>query len=87
VFNTFWYTAIQREVPAGEMSRVTSWDYLGTLAAQPLGLALTGPVAAAVGISETLYAAAALWIVLIAAVVAVPAVRNFAGEPARPTTS
>lgn len=87
VFNTFWYTAIQREIPPGELSRVTSWDYLGTLAMQPIGLALTGPVAAAVGISETLYGAAVLWVVMLAAVVAVPAVRNFASGPARPTTA
>jgi predicted MFS family arabinose efflux permease len=82
VFNTLWYTAIQREIPAGEQSRVTSWDYLGTLAMQPLGLALAGPFAAAIGISEALYVAAGLWVVLLAAVLAVPAVRDFTGDPA-----
>jgi acyl-CoA synthetase (AMP-forming)/AMP-acid ligase II len=56
---------------------VTSWDYLGTLALQPVGLALTGPVAAALGVSSTLYAAAALFAALLAAVLAVPAVRNY----------
>ena len=40
VFNTLWYTAIQREISPDEQSRVISWDYLGTLAIQPLGLAL-----------------------------------------------
>lgn len=86
VFNTFWYTAIQREIPADELSRVTSWDYLGTLAVQPLGLALIGPIAAAIGISVALYAAAGLWIVLLAAVLAVPAVRDFSGERSQQTT-
>ncbi|MGZ4247719.1 MAG: MFS transporter [Solirubrobacteraceae bacterium] len=81
VFNTLWYTAIQREVPPGELSRVTSWDYLGTLALQPLGLALTGPIAGAIGVSEALYVAAGVWVVLLAAVLAVPAVRNFTGDP------
>jgi MFS family permease len=85
VFNTFWYTAIQREIPPDELARVTSWDYLGTLALQPLGLALIGPVAAAIGVSEALYVAAAVWVVLLAAVLAVPAVRGFTDPARRPT--
>jgi MFS family permease len=87
VFNTLWYTAIQREIPAGELSRVTSWDYLGTLAMQPLGLALAGPIAAAIGVSEALYVAAGVWIVLLAGVLSVPAVRNFTGERPPPSTA
>jgi hypothetical protein len=87
VFNAFWYTAIPREIPAGELSRVTSWDYLGTLAMQPLGLALAGPIAAGIGVSEALYVAAGVWIVLLAGVLAVPAVRNFTGERPPPSTA
>jgi len=68
---------MQRDVPASEQSRVTSWDYLGSLALQPVGLALTGPIAAAIGISATLYGAGGLFVVLVLAVLAVPAVRNF----------
>ncbi len=78
LFNAFWYTALQREVPAAELSRVASWDYLGSLALQPLGLAASGPVAAAIGLSATLYGAGALFLVLLAAVLAAPAVRNYA---------
>ena len=77
LFNVFWFTALQREVPASEQSRVSSWDYLGSLALQPVGLALAGPIAAAIGVSTTLYGAAALFVLLLAAVLAVPAVRNF----------
>jgi hypothetical protein len=89
VFNTLWYTAIQREIPPGELSRVTSWDYLGTLALQPLGLAVTGPVAGAIGESEALYFAAGLWVLLLAAVLAMPEVRNFTvtEERTRPATA
>ena len=82
VFNTLWYTAIQREISPDEQSRVISWDYLGTLAIQPLGLALAGPIAAAIGVSEALYVAAGVWVVLLAGVLAVPAVRNFTSNPA-----
>ena len=82
VFNTLWYTAIQREISPDEQSRVISWDYLGTLAIQPLGLALAGPIAAAIGVSEALYVAAGVLVVLLAGVLAVPAVRNFTSDPA-----
>jgi hypothetical protein len=78
VFNTFWFTALQREVPAEELSRVSSWDYVGSLALYPVGLALSGPVAGAIGLSTTLYGAAVLFALLLCAVLAVPAVRNFA---------
>jgi predicted MFS family arabinose efflux permease len=86
LFNVFWFTALQREVPAGELSRVSSWDHLGTYALQPLGLALVGPAAVAFGISTTLYTAAALVALLTALVLALPAVRNFTSDPPIPTT-
>lgn len=82
VFNTFWFTALQREVPAAELSRVSSWDYVGSLALYPVGLALSGPVAGAIGVSTTLYGAAVLFALLLCAVLAVPAVRNFTPAPA-----
>jgi MFS family permease len=80
LFNTLWFTALQREVPANELSRVSSWDYLGSLAMLPVGQAVSGPVAEAIGLSTTLYLAAGLFVVLLLAVLAVPAVRDFRYE-------
>jgi predicted MFS family arabinose efflux permease len=77
LFNTFWYTAVQADVPAEELARVGSWDYLGSLALLPVGQILAGPVSAAVGVRATLYGAAAVALVLFAAGLAAPAVRNF----------
>jgi MFS family permease len=82
LFNVFWFTTLQREVPAAELSRVSSWDHLGTYALQPIGLAVVGPIAIAVGISATLYSAGALVVLLTVGVLAMPAVRNFASSPA-----
>jgi hypothetical protein len=56
---------------------VFSWDYLGTVAMLPLGQALSGPVAATIGLSTTLYCAAGATMLLFSAALAVPAVRNF----------
>ena len=81
VFNVLWFTALQREVPPEEISRVSSWDHFGSYLLQPIGLALVGPIALAAGISATLYAAAGLAAVLTLAVVAVPEVRDFELSP------
>lgn len=58
MFDPFWLTAMQREVPPDMISRVSSYDYLGSLAFYPAGLALAGPVADLIGISATLWIAA-----------------------------
>jgi type IV secretory pathway TrbD component len=43
----------------------------------PVGQAISGPIAAAIGLSATLYAAAGLALVLFAVALAAPSVRNF----------
>jgi len=87
LFNVFWITAIQREISPEEQSRVSSWDYLGSLALQPVGLAISGPVAAAIGLSVTLYGAAGLFALLLIGALAVPTVRNYADETQSPMRS
>jgi MFS family permease len=82
VFNLFWFTALQREVPHQELARVASWDYLGSLLLLPVGQVLAGPVSNAIGLSTTLYVTGGLFAVLVLVVLAVPAVRNFTTEPA-----
>ena len=84
LFNAWWYTAQQTEVPAAELSRVSSWDYLGSLVLYPAGLAAVGPVAAVVGVASTLYGAAAVGVVLSAVVLLVPEVRNFSPRETAP---
>lgn len=78
-FNAVWFTAMQRSVSADEISRVTSWDAVGSYALQPVGLALVGPIAAAIGVSTTLYAAGGIFLVITVGVIAMPSVWNFDG--------
>jgi MFS family permease len=54
VAGIFWETTLQREVPAATLSRVSSYDWLGSLAFVPLGYILAGPLAAILGIRVTL---------------------------------
>jgi len=44
VFEVLWQTTLQQHVPAESLSRVSSYDYFGSLALTPLGLAAAGPI-------------------------------------------
>ncbi|MDQ4111372.1 MAG: MFS transporter, partial [Actinomycetota bacterium] len=60
VFDIFWQIAIQQEIPEEKLSRVYSFDIVGSFVARPLGLALVGPVAVAVGFDTWLFVVAAV---------------------------
>ncbi|GAC1445069.1 MAG: MFS transporter [Mycobacteriales bacterium] len=57
---TVWETALQERIPAQAQSRVSSFDYLGTLCLMPLGYLLLGPVAGALGNRPTAALASAV---------------------------
>lgn len=80
---TLWVTALQRNVPEHALSRISSFDWLGSVALNPFGYALIGPIAASIGTSETLAVAAVLNIAVCLGVVLVPSVRGLrTTEPA-----
>lgn len=60
LYDPFWTTCMQRVVAPGMISRVSSYDYLGSLAFYPAGLALAGPLADAVGMDAVLWGSAAV---------------------------
>jgi hypothetical protein len=74
--NTLWMTTLQRNVPTDTLSRISSFDWLGSTALNPIGYALIGPIAATIGTSETLAIAAVLNVAVCVSVVLVPSVRN-----------
>ena len=53
-----WFTVFQQNVPEESLSRVSSYDSFGSFVLLPLGAALAGPIAAVIGVQETLLAAA-----------------------------
>ena len=53
-FNTFWFTILQERVPDESLSRVASYDWVGSTALRPLGFAVIAPIAEAIGFEETL---------------------------------
>jgi MFS family permease len=76
LFNTLWETTLQQHIPPASLSRVSAYDWFGSLLCDPLGLALAGVVAAGIGMSRTLWIAAAVDLVAVAAILAAPSVRH-----------
>jgi predicted MFS family arabinose efflux permease len=76
IFNALWETALQKHIPPAALSRVSAYDWFGSLAFQPLGLVLAGPAAAAIGASTTLWIAAFGTFATCAIAVATPSVRH-----------
>lgn len=76
VFAVLWITTIQREIPEEALSRVSSYDWFGSLAFAPLGLLVAGPVAVAIGTGPALAGCAALIVLATAAALLSPQVRG-----------
>jgi MFS family permease len=76
LFNTLWETSLQQHVPPASLSRVSAYDWFGSLLCEPLGLALAGMVAAGIGMSRTLWIAAVIDLASVGAMLAAPSVRN-----------
>ncbi|MEV7188904.1 MFS transporter [Kitasatospora sp. NPDC093102] len=83
--NPLWQTVVQQDVPAGALARVTSYDWLLSLGAAPLGYALAPLAAGAWGSRVPLLAAAALVTLVCAGTAAVPGVRRHGVRPAAAT--
>ena len=76
IFGLLWHTTMQQEIPPEKLSRVYSYDALGSIGLVPLGYALAGPVADAIGVRATLWGAAAIGIGVTLAVLLVRDVRT-----------
>jgi MFS family permease len=78
-------TTQAQQIPPETLSRVIAYDWLGSLALEPLGLALIGPLAAGLGISTTLWLSAIAVTLLQVAVLLVPSVRRLEAVATEPT--
>jgi MFS family permease len=74
IFGTLWNTTLQREVPEELLSRVSAYDWFGSLAFLPIGLALVGPIEQAIGVRTTIVGATIAFVGLVAATLCVPSV-------------
>ncbi len=76
MFEVNWSTALQEQVPAGLLSRVSSYDALGSYALSPLGTILAGPAALLVGLTATLAGGGVLIVASAVCVLGIAEVRN-----------
>jgi hypothetical protein len=75
IFGTAWDTALQRHVEPEALSRVSSYDWFGTVATLPVGFALVGPLSGLITVDGALWLAAGTWIVSSLVVLTIPSVR------------
>jgi MFS family permease len=82
-----WESTLQRHVPGESLSRVSSYDWFGSLAFYPLGLAVWGPVAAVIGVSVSLWLAFGLAVFLTLTLISIPDIRHLPAAPPPTTTA
>ena len=76
LFSVFWDLSLQQHIPGDKLSRVSSYDALGSFVFIPVGYAIMGPLSEVIGIDQTLWFASAVVIVATGLTLAVPDVRN-----------
>ncbi|MFN2471453.1 MAG: MFS transporter [Gaiellaceae bacterium] len=85
VFGVLWDTAMQQQIPHDRLSRVYSYDALGSFVCIPIGLSIAGPIADVLSVRAALLLAAAVVVVATAAVLLVGEGRTLRrSDPAPP---
>jgi MFS family permease len=77
-----WESVVQNHVPERVLSRVVSYDWLGSTVLRPIGLAVVGPLAVALGANIVLIGAAMLHLVATSVALLIPANRSIADQSA-----
>ncbi|MEU3470468.1 MFS transporter [Streptomyces sp. NPDC006687] len=83
VFGVNWMTTMHQEIPEDKFSRVSAYDWFGSVSMLPLATALAGPAETAFGRTPALWGCAALVVIPTALVLLVPEVRQITRRPAR----
>jgi hypothetical protein len=71
LFGIWWETALAERVPPHTLSRVSAYDWMGSLALLPIGYLLAGPLGEALGSTVVLGVGSALATLVIAGGMAV----------------
>jgi MFS family permease len=76
VFSVGWSTALHEHVPEEVLSRVASYDALGSFVAIPIGQLLVGPLAHVLGTREVIIGGAVLYVLVGASTLLSRSVRD-----------
>jgi MFS family permease len=83
LFFTLWDLSIQEQIPPRAVSRVSAYDFSVSMGLMPLGMAMAGPIADALGLQATLLGMSAVGLAGALAWLAQPSVRRLR----RPTSA
>lgn len=86
-FGVAWSTVMQEQIPLDRLSRVYSYDALGSIVFIPIGFAVAGPAAAAVGVAPVIWGATATVAAVTLLVLLSAEVRGMTRQPAGPPLS
>ena len=81
LFFTLWDLTVQQQVPPEATSRISAYDWAAAVGLAPIGLALSSPIASAIGVEETMRLGTLVGILAALACLAVPAVRAVRRPP------
>jgi MFS family permease len=80
--DTVWFSTFQRHIPEHAVSRISSFDWFGSVALNPIGYVLVGPLSEAIGVSTTLLVAGVVNLALAPLLLTVSSVRRLPAYPA-----
>jgi MFS family permease len=79
--NSLWETTLQRRIPQQELSRISAYEWLGSTAFIPIGLAIWGPAGDALGLAAALFVASVLQFLSAIALLTVEEIRSYRERP------
>jgi MFS family permease len=82
LFMVTWETALARHIPPAALSRVSSYDWMGSVALLPVGFVLAGPLASVFGARAVLGVGGAIGVVATLVTLLPRATRELADGPA-----
>jgi MFS family permease len=77
----WWETSLARHIPPTALSRVSAWDWMGSIALMPLGYAIVGPVSGVIGVRLVLGVGAVIGAVIAGAALLAPGAWSLPAEP------
>jgi MFS family permease len=83
LFIIWWETALAQHIPPNMLSRVSAYDWMGSLALLPLGYFVAGPLAGALGARTVLGVGGALGAVMLALALTPRSTRQLRAAPVR----
>jgi MFS family permease len=82
LFMVTWETALARHIPPAALSRVSSYDWMGSLALLPVGYVAAGPLSSVFGARTVLGVGGAIGVVATSLTLLPRATRELTAEPA-----